>query len=161
MKEPLDLGELVEQIVADRARTLPPGVRVVLDLAANVSPIAGERGELELLVSSLLELWLAAAEVTGGVTLVVDRTDDSGGIRLEVMSTAASGPALPPRLDQVESLRIILAVVGRHEGTLRVWTTAGATHLEIVFPRPRASERAARCRRPTQPITRPGLRSIH
>ena len=162
--EPLDLAALVEQIAASRARTLPPAVQLVVDVAANLSRIHGVRTELERLVSSILELWIAAAAATGGVVLVVGGTTDGAGVRLEVLSTSAATPlpVLPPRLDHGESLRLILTVVGRHDATLRVSTSAtGATRLEIVFPCVRANDRVARCRRPTQPLLRSSVRSIH
>ncbi len=159
--EPLDLAALVEQVAAARALTLPPAVRLVVDVAASLSQIHGVRTELERLVSSLLELWIAAA---AGVVLVVGGTTDGAGVRLEVLSTSAATPlpVLPPRLDHGESLRLILTVVGRHDATLRVSTSAaGATRLEIVFPCVRANDRIARCRRPTQPLLRTSGRSIH
>ncbi|MBL0216764.1 MAG: hypothetical protein IPQ07_23150 [Myxococcales bacterium] len=162
--EPLDLAALVAQVAAARAPTLPPAVQLVVDVAASLSNIHGVRTELERLVSSLLELWLAAAATTGGVVLIVGGTDDGAGIRLEVLSTSAATPlpVLPPRLDHGDSLRLILTVVGRHDATLRVSTSAtGTTRLEIVFPCVRANDRAARCRRPTQPLLRATVRSIH
>lgn len=159
--ELLDLAALVEGVVAERARTLSPELQLIVDVASNLSRIHGVRSDLERLVSALLELWLASAG-TGGVALVVDHTDDGHGVRLEVLNTSPepSASASSPRLDRGDALRVVLGVVGRHDATLRVASHAqGATRLEIVFPLARASDRAARCRRPTQPL--PRVRPIH
>ncbi len=156
--ELLDLAALVEGVVADRARSLPPELQLVVDVASNLAKIHGVRTDLERLVGALLELWLAPTLGAGGVALVVDRTEDGHGIRLEVLNTspASHAPASSPRLDRGDALRTVLGVVGRHDATLRVASCAqGATRLEIVFPLARASDRAARCRRPTQPRVRP------
>jgi hypothetical protein len=159
--ELLDLAALVEGVVAERARTLSPDLQLIVDVASNLSRIHGVRSELEHLVGALLELWLASAVGTDGVALVVEHTEDGHGVRLEVLSTSRNPaePATSPRLDRGDALRVVLGVVGRHDATLRVASEAGATRLEIVFPLARANDRAARCRRPTQPI--PRVRPIH
>ena len=160
--ELLDLAALVEGVVAERARTLPPELQLVVDLASNLARIHGVRSDLEQLVGALLELWLASAAGVGGVALVVDQTEDGQGVRLEVLNTASASPerATSPRLDRGDSLRVVLGVVGRHDATLRVASyPQGATRLEIVFPLARATDRVARCRRPTQPL--PRVRPIH
>lgn len=157
--ELLDLAALVEGVVADRARTLPAEYQLVVDIASNLSRIHGVRSDLEHLVGALLELWLASAG-TGSVALVVDHTEDGHGVRLEVLNTQAHAGESAPRLDRGDALRIVLGVVGRHDATLRVASSAqGTTRLEIVFPLARASDRAARCRRPTQPL--PRIRPVH
>lgn len=160
--ELLDLAALVESVVAERARTLSPDLQLIVDVAANLSKIHGVRSDLERLVGALLELWLVSAVGSDGVALVVDHTEDGHGVRLEVLNTSRQPlePARSPRLDRGDALRTVLGVVGRHDATLRVASSAeGATRLEIVFPLARATDRAARCRRPTQPI--PRVRPIH
>jgi hypothetical protein len=160
--ELLDLAALVEGVVAERARTLPAELQLVVDVASNLARIHGVRSELERLVGALLELWLASAAESGGVALVVDHTEDGHGVRLEVLNTSPAAPdhTTSPRLDRGDALRVVLGVVGRHDATLRVAThTHGSTRLEIVFPLARATDRVARCRRPTQPL--PRQRPIH
>lgn len=154
--ELLDLAALVEGVVSERVRTLSPDLQLIVDVAANLSRILGVRGDLERLVSALVELWLGAAG-NGGVALTVDHTEDRRGVRLEVRSTAI---ACSPRLDRGDALRTVIGVVGHHDATLRVASDArGATRLEIVFPLARVTERTARCRRPAPPL--PRIRPIH
>ncbi len=160
----LDLGDLVEGVVAERARTLSPQIQLVVEIASNLAQIQGVRSELERLVSNLLELWLAPVSRAGGVAIIVESTEDRNGIRLEVLSMSKSSDAspLPPSLEHGDSLRVVLGVVGQHDATLRVSSQPdNATRLEIVFPVPRMSERTARCRRPTRPLPITRARRIH
>ncbi|CAN5909824.1 hypothetical protein BH11MYX3_BH11MYX3_42810 [soil metagenome] len=162
--ELLDLGDLVERVVAERARTLSPQIQLVVEIASNVAQVHGVRRDLERLVGSLLELWLAPVAGAGGVGIIVETTEDEHGIRLEVVSMAKSSDVrpLPPSLEHGDSLRVVLGVVGQHEGTLRVASQPeGSTRLEIVFPIPRATELLARCRRPTRPLPITRARRIH
>ena len=162
--ELLDLAALVESVVARRAHTVPPQIQLVVDVASNLAQVHGVRTELEQLVTSLIELWLSAVPGTQTVALVVDRSDDGDGIRLELLDggTRTLARPFPPRLDKGDSLRVVLAVVGNHDATLRVTTSAaGATRLQIVFPIAHGRSRAARCRRPTSPLPRPGAPTIH
>lgn len=162
--ELLDLGDVVERVVAERARTLSTEVQLVVEIASNLAQVNGVRSDLERLVSNLLELWLAPLSGAGGVGLIVEATEDRNGIRLEVVSMAGSTNVrpLPPSLEHGDSLRIVLGVVGQHEATLRVASQPeGSTRLEIVFPIARATERTARCRRPTRPLPITRARRLH
>ncbi len=93
-RTPVDLGDLAEDLVSflgpelDRA-----GVRVTLDLASALPPVAGDEGQLRQALRNLLRNAREAMALAGGQVTV--RTRDAGGgqVTLEV---ADAGPGLSP-----------------------------------------------------------------
>jgi signal transduction histidine kinase len=128
---PVDLGPLVDHMLALLAPVLPAGIAVRAELAALVPPVRGAAVELEQLVLNLV-LNAADAMPGGGELTVRVQPTGTAAVYLEVSDTgrgmpppepraADGGPAAPtPRGQRAGlGLGIVRRVIARHGGSIR------------------------------------------
>jgi signal transduction histidine kinase len=128
--EPVDLGPLVDRMLALLARVLPDGVAVRTDIAALVPPVRGAAAELEQLVLNLV-LNAADAMPGGGELIVRVQPTGTAAVYLEISDT---GCGMPPELRAADGgpvarsvrgqraglgLGIVRRVIARHGGSIR------------------------------------------
>jgi signal transduction histidine kinase len=128
--EPVDLGAIVDRMLALLAHVLPSSIAVRADIAALVPPVRGAAAELEQLV---LNLALNAADAMPGGGELIVRVQPTGtaAVYLEVSDTgrglpaearaADGGPAASSKPGQRTGLGlgIVRRVIDRHGGTIR------------------------------------------
>jgi signal transduction histidine kinase len=127
---PVDLGPLVDRMLAMLAPVLPAGIAVRADIAALVPPVRGAAVELEQLVLNLV-LNAADAMPGGGELTVRVQPTGTAAVYLEVSDTgrgmppepraADGGPAAPAQRGRRAGLGlgIVRRVVARHGGSIR------------------------------------------
>jgi signal transduction histidine kinase len=127
---PVDLGPLVDRMLALLANVLPAGIAVRAEIAALVPPVRGAAVELEQLVLNLV-LNAADAMPGGGELTVRVQPTGTASVYLEVSDTgrgmppepraADGGPAAPTRRGQRAGLGlgIVRRVSARHGGSIR------------------------------------------
>jgi len=155
-REPTDLGELVRRVAAiarpglDRA-----GVRLDLDVAADLPSVRADGVQLELALLNLITNSLDAMPGGGTASIAVTRTDQ--GVRVRVSDTGTGIPtSLLPRIFDPWvttkaaghgtglGLSITRDVVTAHGGTIAAGNAEGAgAAFTIDLP---AAEEAAECR---------------
>jgi signal transduction histidine kinase len=128
--EPVDLGAIVDRMLALLAHVLPPGIAVRAHIAALVPPVRGAAVELEQLV---LNLVLNAADAMPGGGELIVRVQPTGtpAVYLEVSDT---GHGMPPEARAADGgpaassqpgrrtglgLGIVRRVIDRHGGSIR------------------------------------------
>ena len=128
--EPVDLGPLVDRMLALLANVLPAGIAVRTDIAALVPAVRGAAVELEQLVLNLV-LNAADAMPGGGELTVRVQPTGTAAVYLEVSDTgrgmppepgaADGGPAEPTLRGQRAGLGlgIVRRVIARHGGSIR------------------------------------------
>jgi signal transduction histidine kinase len=128
--KPIDLGALVDRVLALLANVLPAGIAVRTDIAALVPPVRGAAIELEQLVGNLV-LNAADAMPGGGELTVRVQPTGTAAVYLEVSDTgrgmppepraADGGPAAPSQRGQRAGLGlgIVRRVIARHGGSIR------------------------------------------
>lgn len=127
--EPVDLGPLVDRMLALLANVLPAGIAVRVDIAALVPPVRGAAVELEQLVLNLV-LNAADAMPGGGELTVRVQPTGTAAVYLEVSDTgrgmppepraADGGPAAPSQRGHRAGLGIgiVRRVIARHGGSI-------------------------------------------
>lgn len=127
--QPVDLGPLVERLLALLASVLPAGIAVRAEIAALVPPVRGAAVELEQLVLNLV-LNAADAMPGGGELTVRVQPTGTAAVYLEVSDTgrgmppepraADGGPAAPIQRGQRAGLGlgIVRRVIARHGGSI-------------------------------------------
>jgi two-component system NtrC family sensor kinase len=127
--EPVDLGPLVDRMLALLANVLPAGITVRVDIAALVPPVRGAAVELEQLVLNLV-LNAADAMPGGGELTVRVQPTGTAAVYLEVSDTgrgmppesraADGGPAAPSERGRRAGLGlgIVRRVIARHGGSI-------------------------------------------
>lgn len=128
--EPVDLGLIVDRMLALLAYVLPPDIAVRTDIAALVPRVRGAAVELEQLVLNLV-LNAADAMPGGGELTVRVQPTGTAAVYLEVADTGRGMPpeALATRDGRTPSsklgqrtglgLGIVRRVIDRHGGTIR------------------------------------------
>ncbi len=128
--EPVELGPLVDRMLALLANVLPAGIAVRADIAALVPPVRGAAVELEQLVSNLV-LNAADAMPGGGELTVRVQPTGTAAVYLEVSDTGRGLPPEPraadggpgvasPRGQRIGlGLGIVRRVIARHGGSIR------------------------------------------
>ncbi len=128
--EPVDLGPLVDRMLALLAHVLPSGIAVRADIAALVPPVRGAAVELEQLVLNLV-LNAADAMPGGGELTVRVQPTGTAAVYLEVSDTGHGMPPEPRAADGGPGaarqrgqrvglgLGIVRRVIARHGGSIR------------------------------------------
>jgi signal transduction histidine kinase len=128
--EPVDLGPLVDRVLAMLANVLPAGIAVCSDIAALVPPVRGAAIELEQLVLNLV-LNAADAMPGGGELTVRVQPTGTAAVYLEVTDTGRGMPAEPRAADGGPAaasqrgqraglgLGIVRRVIARHGASVR------------------------------------------
>jgi signal transduction histidine kinase len=126
---PVDLGPLVDRMLALLANVLPAGIAVRVDIAALVPPVRGAAVELEQLVLNLV-LNAADAMPGGGELTVRVQPTGTAAVYLEVSDTghgmppepraADGGPAAPSQRGRRAGLGlgIVRRVIARHGASI-------------------------------------------
>ena len=141
---PVDLGELVREVVAlYEAKLRAKNIRVHADAAAS-QPVLGSRGELRQVIANLVAN--AVDVLPGGGTIRVATTDSDGGVQLRVFD---NGPGIPAEnlarifepffttkaeLGTGLGLWVSRQIVEKHGGTIAVESTSTGTCFTISLP---------------------------
>ena len=141
---PVDLGELVREVVAlYEAKLRAKNIRVHTDAAAS-QPILGSRGELRQVIANLVAN--AVDVLPGGGSIRVVTTDSNGGVQIRVSD---NGPGIPAQnlarifepffttkaeLGTGLGLWVSRQIVEKHGGTIAVESSPGGTCFTISLP---------------------------
>jgi len=141
---PVDLGELVREVVAlYEAKLRAKSIRVHTDAAAS-RPILGSRGELRQVIANLVAN--AVDVLSGGGAIRLVTTDLDGGVQLRVFD---NGPGIPAEnlarifepffttkaeLGTGLGLWVSRQIVEKHGGTIAVESTSRGTCFTISLP---------------------------
>jgi len=141
---PVDLGELVHEVVAlYEAKLRAKNIRVHTDAAAS-QPILGSRGELRQVIANLVANAVDVLPAGGAIRLLT--TDFAGGVQLRVFD---NGPGIPgenlarifepffttkAELGTGLGLWVSRQIVEKHGGTIAVESTPRGTCFTISLP---------------------------
>ncbi len=145
--EAVEIEPLVRRVLDAFGRTIPEGVRVIVEAGASVPTVRGVASELEQVVLNLV-LNACDAMVWGGTLWLVIERGPAGHVRLEVSD---SGRGLPPEVLASEGatspsskqgkyggglgLGIVRSIVERHGGSIELGrATGGGTSVKVLLP---------------------------
>jgi two-component system NtrC family sensor kinase len=155
-REPLDLNQVVERTIRLRNYQLTSsGIRVLLDLSADIPAIHGDARQLQQVVLNLVTNAIQAMANIGGGTLSIATRGDRNTVVLDVADT---GPGIPPDLRQRIfepffttkpegegtglGLSVSYGIVTAHGGTIALVDSASGARFVVEIPA--INERAER-----------------
>lgn len=145
--KPLDLNAVVREAHAMQRPTVPPAVRVALELDASLHPVTGDAGAL---LHALVNLWVNALDAMphGGTLTLRTRNDGADAVTLTVEDTGhgMTREVLDRALDPFFTtksrghgtglgLPLVYATTKAHQGTLTLESEPGAgTRVTLRLP---------------------------
>jgi len=150
--QPLSLAKQVEEISSIIRASIPKGVRLNLNLPADLPLIAADAGQIQQVVMNLVQNGAEAIGLQGAITISaatrVLRDGEPAGnlagvpltpgpyVMLEVNDT---GPGREEATPRGPGLAAVLGIVRGHRGAISAMSDAGGTTFQIFFPIERTS----------------------
>jgi signal transduction histidine kinase len=134
--EVLDIGAIVQAVLALAAQLVPPTITVTTDITPNLRPIRGVASDLEQLVLNLV-INACDAMPDGGVLHVAVTPTASAAVHLRIADSGHGLQRVSKREGRGLGLGIVRAVVERQQGALHFADRpGGGTVVDVMLPAP-------------------------